>query len=70
MNETINIVPLRQPGGIDDPLTNILRAGARQLFAQAVECEAETFLAAIRNLKQPSQTNIRRQAFPLLYRAR
>jgi hypothetical protein len=28
MNETTNIVPLRQPDEIDDPLTNILRAGA------------------------------------------
>jgi hypothetical protein len=44
MNETSNIVPLRQPDEIDDPLTNILRAGARQLLAQAVEMEVETFL--------------------------
>jgi len=29
MNETSNIVALRQPDEIDDPLTNILRAGAR-----------------------------------------
>src|SRR5262245_17731195 len=45
MNETTNIVPLRQPDEINDPLTNILRAGARQLLAQAVEIEVETFLA-------------------------
>lgn len=45
MNETSNIVPLRQPGEIDDPRINILRAGARQLLAQAVEVEVETFLA-------------------------
>jgi transposase-like protein len=51
MNETINIVPLRQPDEIDDPLTNILRAGARRLLAQAVEIEAETFLAAMKDLK-------------------
>ena len=31
MNETSNIVRLRQPDEIDDPLTNILRSGARQL---------------------------------------
>ena len=43
MNEISNIVPLRQPDEIDDPLTNILRAGARQLLAQAVEAEVETF---------------------------
>src|SRR5436190_4784833 len=47
MNENINVVPLRQPDVIDDPLTNILRSGARQLLAQAVEMEAEAFLAAM-----------------------
>ena len=45
MNENSNIVRLRQQGKIDDPLTNILRSGARQLLAQAVEIEAEAFLA-------------------------
>jgi putative transposase len=44
MNENSNIVPLRQPEEIDDPLTNILRSGARQLLAQAVEMEDERFL--------------------------
>lgn len=51
MNETSNIVALRQPDNIDDPLTNILRAGARQLLAQAVEIEVETFLATVKDLK-------------------
>ena len=51
MNENSNIVPLRQPDEIDDPLTNILRSGARQLLAQAVEIEAEAFLAAMKDLK-------------------
>src|SRR5712691_8372994 len=53
MNEHSNIVPLRQPDVIDDPLTNILRSGARQLLAQAVEMEAEAFLAAMKGLKLP-----------------
>jgi transposase-like protein len=53
MNETSNVVPLRQPDEFDDPLTNIVRAGARQLLARAVEIEAETFLAAMRDLKLP-----------------
>ena len=39
------VVRLRQEGAIDDPLTEILRAGARRLIAQAVEAEFETFLA-------------------------
>ena len=51
MNETINIVRLRQPGEIDDPLTDILKAGARQLLARAVELEAEVFLASMQHLK-------------------
>ena len=51
MNENSNIVRLRQPDEIDDPLTNVLRSGARQLLAQAVELEAEVFLAAMKDLK-------------------
>ena len=51
MNETSNIFPLRQPDEIDDPLTNILRAGARQLLAQAIEVEVETFLATVKDMK-------------------
>ena len=51
MNENINIVPLRQPDEIDDPLTNILRSGARHLLAQAVENEAAAFLDAMKDLK-------------------
>ena len=47
MNETSNIVALRQPDYVDDPLTNILR----QLLAQAVEIEVETFLAMVKDLK-------------------
>jgi hypothetical protein len=46
MTEPTNIVPFRQPDAIDDPPTEVLRAGARQLLAQAVELEAAAFLAA------------------------
>ena len=41
MNEAINVVRLRQPDEIDDPLTDVLRSGARRLLAQAIEMEAE-----------------------------
>ena len=51
MNEAINIVRLRQPDEIDDPLTDVLRSGARKLLVQAIEIEAETFLADMRELK-------------------
>ena len=37
--------PSVSPTTIDDPLTAVLRSGARRLLAQAVEAEAEAFLA-------------------------
>ena len=41
------VVFLRQPGTFsDDPLTDILRAGARQLLAQAIEAEVEGHIVA------------------------
>jgi putative transposase len=53
MEHTTNIVRLRQRGAIDDPLTEVLRAGARRLLAQAVELEAEAFLAGMQELRLP-----------------
>jgi putative transposase len=53
MNDITNIVRLRQPDEIDDPLTDVLRAGARKLLAQAIEMEAEAFLAEMRDVKLP-----------------
>ena len=43
------VVPLRHPDEVEDPLTAILRSGARRLLAQAVEAEAEAFLATKRS---------------------
>ncbi len=41
------VVTLHQPGSFSaDPLTDVLRAGARQLLAQAVEAEVEAHIAA------------------------
>ena len=41
------VVAMRQPGSFsDDPLTDILRAGARQLLAQAIEAEVEGHISA------------------------
>jgi transposase-like protein len=41
------VVSFRQPGSFsDDPLTDILRSGARQLLAQAIEAEVEAHIAA------------------------
>ena len=53
MEENSSVVCLRLPSEIDKSLTNILRNGARRLLAQAVEMEAEVFLAAMRDPKLP-----------------
>ncbi|BCA61258.1 transposase [Sphingomonas sp. HMP9] len=53
MTDTTNVVQFRQPDDVDDPLTEVLRAGARRLLAQAVELEAEAFLAARDDLRLP-----------------
>lgn len=53
MEENSTVVRLRQPDDVDDPLTSILRSGARQLLAQAIEMEAEAFLAAMKERKLP-----------------
>ena len=53
MSSSGTVVPLRQPDTVDDPLTAVLRDGARRLLAQAVEAEAEAFLAAMREVRLP-----------------
>ena len=53
MKKNSSVVCFRQPDAIDDPLTSILRSGARQLLTRAVEMEAEEFLAAMKDLKLP-----------------
>src|SRR3954469_22651991 len=53
MTSDTRVVALRQPDEVDDPLTAVLRDGARRLLAQAVEAEAEAFLAEMRGLRLP-----------------
>ena len=53
MSSSSTVVPLRQPDTVDDPLTTVLRDGARRLLAQAVEAEAEAFLATMREVRLP-----------------
>ena len=53
MTDPSNVVRFRQPDDVDDPLTAVLRAGARRLLAQAVELEAEAFLAGLQELRLP-----------------
>ncbi len=45
MTET-NVFQLSQPGTFADPLTDVLRNGARALLAQAVEAEVAALLSA------------------------
>ena len=40
-----NVFELSQPGSFADPLTEILRNGARALLAQAVEAEVAVLLS-------------------------
>ena len=53
MTSISSVVPLRQPDTIDDPLTAVLRNGARRLLAQAIEAEADAFLATMKGLRLP-----------------
>jgi putative transposase len=53
MTSDSTVVPLRQREAAEDPLTAVLRDGARRLLAQAVEAEAEAFLAAMRDKRLP-----------------
>ena len=53
MTSPSTVVPLRQPEEAEDPLTAILRSGARRLLAQAVEAEAEAFLATMTDMRLP-----------------
>src|SRR5829696_7907621 len=52
MSDT-TVIPLRQPDTIEDPLTAVLRSGARRLLAQAIEAEAEAFLATMKGARLP-----------------
>ena len=54
MTSNSTVVPLCQSAAIDDPLTAILRSGARRLLAQAIEAAAETFLATMKGAHRGS----------------
>lgn len=44
MKDDTDIVALRQPGSVNDPLTEIARDGARRMFAAALRAEADAFV--------------------------
>lgn len=41
MKNDTDIIALRQPGSLDDPLTEIARDGARRMLAAALRAEAD-----------------------------
>lgn len=45
-----NVVELKKPEGVYDPVTELLKQGARRLLAQAIESEVEGFLAGYAHL--------------------
>src|SRR5437763_5981011 len=47
------VVSLRRPDELDDPLTAVLRKGARRLLAQAIDAEADAFLATMKGVQLP-----------------
>ena len=47
MVEATNVIRPRQPNDVEDPLTDVMRSGARRLLPQAVEMEAEAFLVGM-----------------------
>ncbi len=53
MSSNSTVVSLRQPDSVEDPLTAVLRSGARRLLAQAIEAEADAFLAEMKGLRLP-----------------
>ena len=52
-----NVVQLIQPGSFSDPLTEVLRDGARSLLAKAVEAEVAAFLTKHADLKTDDGRN-------------
>ncbi len=43
------VLAFQHPSAFEDPLTCVLRDGARRLLAQAIEAEAEAFLAVMKD---------------------
>ena len=53
MKTDTTVLAFQHPDEINDPLTYVLRDGARRLLAQAIEAEAETFLAVMKDERLP-----------------
>ena len=53
MKQYTSIVRLRQPGSVEDPLTEIAREGARRMLASALEAEVEAFVGKFAEERLP-----------------
>ena len=53
MSRDTTVIPFRQPGGIDDPLSELAREGAHRMLAQVLIAEANSFVAMWKDLKLP-----------------
>lgn len=51
MQSNTTVLSFRQCDVVDDPLTEVLRSGARQLLMQAIEMEAADFLEVMKERK-------------------
>jgi putative transposase len=53
MKEDTSIVQFRQPGSVEDPLTEIAREGARRMLATALEAEVDAFVGQFAEERLP-----------------
>ena len=53
MSRDTTVVQFRQPGAIEDPLSELAREGARRMLAQALIAEADAFVALWKDVKLP-----------------
>ena len=47
MTDDTTIIPFRQPGSINDPLTEIAREGARRMLMAALKAASRQFRCAV-----------------------
>jgi transposase-like protein len=53
MSRDTTVIAFRQPDAIDDPLTELVREGARRMLAQVLIAEADAFVALWKDVKLP-----------------
>lgn len=53
MKRDTTLIGLRQPGSVEDPLTELAREGARRMLAEALRAEADAFVASFAEERLP-----------------